>query len=256
MSAPRGGPSGAVTSLELVNRNVRSLLSLNRKREFETLCRMLELGPADSLLDIGSGDGFWTERFARRVGKVMALDPDDALLGHARRLHATTNIQYEQGVGESLPFDNAAFDKIVSLSSVEHFADPVKGLEEMFRVLRPDGRMAISVDTLNPNNSSMAFRRWHAARHHVTKYFGEDELASILTAIGFRVDKAPVHIFSSPLSRWAREKFIRRPRQLLPLFPIFRALVALGEALPSRTHGQIIALCAVRPDAAANGDRR
>jgi ubiquinone/menaquinone biosynthesis C-methylase UbiE len=245
-----------VTALGRVNRNVRSLLSLNRNREFETLCRMLELEPADSLLDVGSGDGYWTERFAGRVAQVIGLEPDDALLGHARRLHDRTNIRYQQGVGESLPFASATFDKVVSVSSIEHFSDPVKGLEEMFRVLRAGGRIAISVDTLSPENSSSDFRQWHARRHHVIRYFREEELVSILTTIGFRVGRVTLHIFCSPLSRWARETFIRRPRQLLPLFPIFRGLVALGDALPSRTHGQIIALCAVRPAVPGNREAR
>ncbi len=250
------GEVGAGTVLERVSRNARSLLSLNRSREFGTLCRMLELEPADSLLDVGSGDGYWTERFARRVGQVTGLEPDDAMLGRARRLHDRTNIRYEQGVGESLPFASATFDKVVGVSSLEHFSDPVKGLEEMFRVLREGGRMAISVDTLSPENSSTDFRERHSTRHHVTRYFREEELISILTTIGFRVEPVTMHIFSSPLSRWARETFNKRPRQLLPLFPVFRGLVALGDALPSGTHGQIIAVCAARPAAAGNGEAR
>jgi ubiquinone/menaquinone biosynthesis C-methylase UbiE len=251
----RGG-ARAVRVLERMSRNARSLLSLNRNREFGTLCRMLELDPADSLLDVGSGDGYWTERFACRVGQVTGLEPDHALLGHARRLHARTNIRYEQGVGESLPFASRTFGKVVSVNSVEHFSDPVKGLEEMFRVLREGGRLAISVDALSPENSSTDFRQWHTSRHHVTRYFREEELISILTTIGFRVKPVTMHIFSSPLSRWARETFSKRPRLLLPLFPVFRGLVALGDALPSGSHGQIIAVCATRPAVAGNGEAR
>jgi ubiquinone/menaquinone biosynthesis C-methylase UbiE len=243
-----------MTALERVSRSLRSLLSLNRNREFVTLCRMLELKPADSLLDVGSGDGYWTARFSRRVEQVTGLEPDDALIGHARSLYDGSNIQYERGVGESLPFANATFDKVASLSSVEHFSDPVIGLQEMFRVLRPGGRMAISVDSLSPENSSPDFRKWHRARHHVTRYFGEDELVTTLGAIGFRVEPATVHIFCSPLSRWARETFIQRPRLLLPLFPVFRGLIAVGDARSAHTHGQIIAVCAVRPAVTGNGD--
>jgi SAM-dependent methyltransferase len=190
------------------------------------------------------------------VAHVTGLEPDPELLGRARRLHNGTNVRYEEGVAESLPFADATFDKVVSVSSVEHFSDPIKGLHEMFRVLRAGGRIAISVDALCAENSSTAFRHWHSARHQVTRYFREEELVSILTAIGFRVERATVHIFCSPLSRWARETFIKRPRLLLPLFPVFRGLVALGDAFPSRTHGQIIALCAVRPAVAGNGEAR
>jgi ubiquinone/menaquinone biosynthesis C-methylase UbiE len=242
--------------LQRVRRDVRSLLSLNRRREFETLCTMLELAPTDSLLDVGSGDGFWTVRLARRVAHVTGLEPDDALIGRARRLHNGTNVRYEEGVAESLPFADATFDKVVSVSSVEHFSDPIKGLHEMFRVLRVGGRMAISVDALCAENSSTAFRQWHSARHRVTRYFREEELVPILRAVGFRVERPTTHIFSSPVSRWARETFIKRPRLLLALFPLFRGLVALGDARPARAHGQIIALCAVRPAVGGSADPR
>jgi ubiquinone/menaquinone biosynthesis C-methylase UbiE len=241
--------------LERMTRSSRSVLSLNRNREFATLCRMLELNRGDSLLGVGSGDGYWTARFARRVAQVTGLEPDDTLLGCARRLHDGTRVRYEQGFGESLPFASGTFDKVVSVSSVEHFSDRVKGLEEMFRVLRAGGRMAISVDSLTPENSSKDFRHWHAARHRVTHYFREDELVTILTEIGFRVEGPVQHIFCSPLSRWARQTFIQRPRLLLPLFPVFRGLVALGD-LREASHGQIIAVCAARPAVAGNGDGR
>ena len=241
--------------LERISRSSRSLLSLNRKREFATLCRMLELNPDDSLLDVGSGDGYWTVRFVRRVGRVTGLEPDDDLLSYARLLHDGPRVRYEHGFGESLPFASETFDKVVSISSLEHFNDPVKGLEEMFRVLREGGRMAISVDSLTAENSSQDFRHWHAARHHATHYFREDELVAVLNEIGFRVESPAQHIVCSPLSRWARQTFIQRPRLLLPLFPVFRGLVALGDAWQAG-HGQIIALCAIRPAVAGNGDAR
>jgi hypothetical protein len=90
----------------------------------------------------------------------------------------------------------------------------------------------------------------------VTTYFTEDELVRIMSTIGFQVDGGATHIFSSALSRWARETFIRRPYQLLPLLPVFRGLVAVGDRLPAGAHGQIIVLSAARPAAPLNGNGR
>jgi cyclopropane fatty-acyl-phospholipid synthase-like methyltransferase len=44
------------------NRSVRSVITLNRSTEFKALCRLLQLTSTDSLLDVGSGDGYWTNR--------------------------------------------------------------------------------------------------------------------------------------------------------------------------------------------------
>ena len=96
--------SALSTQRSALTRGARSVFTLNRSREYGCLVRMLELRSTDRLLDVGSGDGFWTVRFAGRVAQVTAIEPDDALIGHARRLHTRTNVRYEQGVGESLPF--------------------------------------------------------------------------------------------------------------------------------------------------------
>jgi ubiquinone/menaquinone biosynthesis C-methylase UbiE len=230
-----------------INRNLRSVLSLNRGKEFSTLVSMLRLEPTDRLLDVGSGDGYWTIRFAKHVAEAVGLEPSGDLVQHSQNLHGAPNVRYEEGFGESLPFPDATFDKVVSVSSVEHFRDPALGLAEMYRVLKPGGRLAISVDTLIPENSSADFREWHSDRYSVTTYFHEDEMKTMLEDIGFTVTDDPVvHLFQSGIARSSRETFIRHPKPLLPLYPAFRGLVAVGDAR-GHGHGQIIVLAAERP---------
>ena len=53
-----------------------------------------------------------------------------------------------------LPFDDNSFNKIASVSTVEHFNDPELGLSEMARVLDEKGVLSISVDSLNDENSN------------------------------------------------------------------------------------------------------
>src|SRR6266704_522377 len=143
----------------------RSLLTLNRDREYTILKQMLALSTTDTVLDAGSGDGFWTARFATYCAHITGLEPDEHTLAYARTLHQRPNVVYVCGVAESLPFPNSTFDKVVSISCLEHFADPLQGLREMTRVLKPGGRLALSVDSLLPQNSPSAFRAWHQRRH-------------------------------------------------------------------------------------------
>ena len=230
-----------------IARMIRSLLTLNRDREYVILKRMLALSTTDTVLDAGSGDGFWTVRFAEHCAHIAGLEPSRQTLRYARTLHQHPNIMYVCGVAESLPFPNNTFDKVVSVSCLEHFADPLQGLREMGRVLKPGGRLALSVDSLLPENSPLAFRTWHKRRHFVTHYFHRDELLGMLKALGLRCEsERTVHLFRSRLAARLRQLFIRHPRAWLPLFPLFYSAVRLADWLADDTHGQIIIVTATR----------
>lgn len=225
----------------------RSILTLNRDREYNSLKRMLQLRPLDNLLDVGSGDGFWTARFATQCAKVAGLEPDERMLALAKTLYPRSNVEYVKGSAESIPYPNNTFDKVVSVSCLEHFADPLRGLKEMARVLKPRGRLAISVDSLLPENSTVPFRDWHARRHFVTNYFSHEQLLGMLKQVGLRSEpERTEHLFRSRLAARVRQIFIRRPRLLLPLFPLLYGVVRLADRLADDIHGQIIIVTATR----------
>lgn len=230
-----------------LSRSARSLLTLNRDREYALLKARLVLQPDDHLLDVGSGDGFWTARLARHCAHVTGLEPDGQGLAYANAFYARPNVNYVQGVAESMPFPDERFDKVVSISSFEHFVDPVQGLQEMHRVLKPGGRLAISVDSLLPENAPDAFRAWHKKRHFVTAYFSERALSTLFEEVGFRYEPARTsHLFRSSLAARVRQVFIRRPRVYLPLFPVFYGVVRLGDRFSNDMHGQILVVTATR----------
>jgi len=225
----------------------KSILTLNRDREYAVLKRMLNLETSDNLLDIGCGDGFWTSRLAQNCGRVVGLEPDLKTLGYARRFHSLPNISYVCGVSESLPFRDGAFDKVLSVSCLEHFADPWRGIAEIARVVRPGGRIALSVDSLLPENSPQSFREWHKQRHFVTHYFSQDTLTQALQTAGFHYEpESVVHLFRSRMAAGLREVFIRRPRLWLPFFPAFYLSVRLSDRMFNDMHGQVIVVSASR----------
>jgi ubiquinone/menaquinone biosynthesis C-methylase UbiE len=233
--------------LERISQTGKSILTLNRDREYSELKRMLELKPTDHLLDVGSGDGFWTLRLAKHCAYVTGLEPDNRSVASARALRSRPNISYVCGVAERLPFEDKTFDKIVSISCLEHFANPWVGIAEMARVLKPGGRVALSVDSLLPENSNADFRSWHERRHFVTHYFSQESLSAALQDAGFRNDaEGSVHLFRSKIAASLRQTFIRRPRRWLPLFPIFYLTTRVADRVFDDTHGQIIVVTAVR----------
>jgi len=232
-----------------IDRICRSLLTLNRDREYATLKDMLGLKKSDVVLDAGSGDGYWTASFAKHCGHIIGIDPGWQALEFAKRLYQYPNIKYVQSFGESLPFPDKTFDKIVSVSCLEHFNNPLQGLREMARVLKMGGRLALSVDSLLPDNSSSSFREWHKRRHFVTQYFRQDELERMFEQVGLKCEKpSTVHLIRSRAAIWVRELFIRRPRLLLPLFPLFYGIVRVADKMFHDTHGQMFVVTGTREE--------
>lgn len=234
-------------NIQKISRVAKSLLSLNRNDEFKHLRRMLFLNSNDTILDVGSGDGFWSTYIAKESNISIGLEPDCEMMEYARNLHRRTNLHYLRGTAENIPLADKIFDKIISISCLEHFENPEIAINEMYRVLKPKGRLAISVDSLLSENSSQTFREWHSKRHFVNYYFSESELLSMLKKIGFKVNpKQTVHLIKSPIGSYIRQVFIRHPRLWLPLFPIFYMAIHVSDLIFQTRHGQIIIVHATK----------
>lgn len=104
------------------------------------------VAPGQHVLDVACGTGVLACEAARRVGpsgRVTGLDRNDGMLAVARR--KARGIEWKSGRAESLPFVAAAFDGVVSQFGLMFFEDRVAALQEMWRVLRPGGRLAVAV---------------------------------------------------------------------------------------------------------------
>lgn len=239
--------------LKRLNALIRGCCSLNRNREFTLLRRRAGESARGTLLDIGSGDGFWTERFARLFAASYGLEPNPRALRTAQELHGART-HYVHGFAEQLCFEEEVFDCVVSVSCFEHFRSAQAALHETFRVLKPGGRLALSVDSLLPANSSKEFRSWHAGKYFVTEYFSEKRLTEMLVAAGFIVERQHTrHLITSRLSGRIRELYLHHPRLLLLLFPLLYLLVLAGDAWGEQLPGQIVVMSARRPSRLAGG---
>lgn len=107
--------------------------------------------PGKAVLDLGCAGGFMAERLAQDRAQVWGIDPA-AKAVEAARAHTVAgglDIQYDVGVGEALPYEDAAFDVVVCVDVLEHVEDLGKVLREVARVLRPGG--CFLFDTINRN---------------------------------------------------------------------------------------------------------
>ena len=103
------------------------------------------LAPEQTLLDVGAGPGTITLEFAARVGRVTAVEIDEAALSLSRTRVAeagATNIDFAVADVHALPFDDGAFDVVHAHQVLQHVGDPVQALREMRRVTKPGGVVA------------------------------------------------------------------------------------------------------------------
>ncbi|HET8614296.1 MAG TPA: arsenite methyltransferase [Actinomycetales bacterium] len=111
---------------------------------------LAELRPGQDVLDLGSGGGLDVLLSARRVapgGMAYGLDMTDEMLELARRNQAEAGIEnarFVKGTIEAVPLADAAVDVVISNCVINLSPDKDAVLREAFRVLRPQGRFAVS----------------------------------------------------------------------------------------------------------------
>ena len=116
---------------------------------------VLRLNPrgGEKVLDLATGTG-WTSRLvARRGADVVGVDIATGLLAAAERQAAAEQlrIRYLQGDAEDLPFEDASFDAVVSTCGVMFASRPEAAAQELARVVRPGGRIALTTWTSDGN---------------------------------------------------------------------------------------------------------
>src|SRR6266550_5231346 len=96
-----------------------------------------------SALDVACGSGKLTAELAKLAegGRVVGLDFSPRMLEIARRTHP--EIEFLEGDALNLPFDDAIFDASTIAFGLRNLADPILGLREMLRVLKPGGRAVV-----------------------------------------------------------------------------------------------------------------
>ncbi|MEW6200933.1 MAG: class I SAM-dependent methyltransferase [bacterium] len=98
--------------------------------------------PDARVLDVGSGPGFAAIRAARKYPAATIIGVDYSLvqvLAARRNLkkNPAPNCSFRLGNAMDLPFEDNTFDMVISIASIKHWQDSVRGLREISRVLKP-----------------------------------------------------------------------------------------------------------------------
>lgn len=172
-----------------------------------------DLAPASRILDVGCGLGTWARFLAERGHHVCGVDFSVDLLARARAA-AEVPIEACAAAATALPFEDASFTAIISWGVIEHDEDgPGTALREFRRVLRPGGRLCVTVPLDSPREREVERSDQDSAKGVFYEYhFRPSELAAELSRAGFEsvtadpITKSP-HLAAPRLYRW----LTRRP---------------------------------------------
>ncbi len=112
----------------------------------EDLAEAMDLRPDSTVLDVAAGNGNATLAFARRLSRVTSTDYVEKLLqrGQARAEAEGLEVEFKVADAEQLPFEDGAFDAVVSTFGVMFAPNQRKAASEMLRVCRSGGRIGMA----------------------------------------------------------------------------------------------------------------
>ncbi len=116
----------------------------------------LDLPEESSIVDIGCGTGSALRQAAIQVtaGKLIGIDPVQRMIEIAREKTldhpANDRISFKVGPAEEIPVETDFADFVFAFDSLDHWQDPVLGLREIQRILKPAGRLVLVKDQSVP----------------------------------------------------------------------------------------------------------
>lgn len=111
---------------------------------------LLDAQPTDHVLEIGFGPGLALEHLAPRLvaGQLLGIDASSTMVRMAARRNRMAirsgRVRLRRANAASLPFEDTSLDKIYSIHSLYFWPDPVLVMQEMVRVLKPDGLICLT----------------------------------------------------------------------------------------------------------------
>jgi len=150
--------------------------------------QLAELVPSDVVVDIGCGSGNVVRLVAAQVpdGSVLGVDPSEEMIRIACE-SVPANARFERAPARAIPLDPDSVSLALAVHSVHHWEDVGEGLDEIRRVLRPDGRVLLAFEErydsfsdglIAAMLSDMGFEDIATARHDL----GDEEVLQTVMA--------------------------------------------------------------------------
>jgi ubiquinone/menaquinone biosynthesis C-methylase UbiE len=159
------------------------LLGRRRNRMRAVVADDLQLRAGDQVLDVGCGTGRLAIVFSERVGatgSVNGIDPAAEMIKRAssRARKSGVPVSFQVAFAQDLPFADGSFDAVACTLALHHVAedDQLTAVREMYRVLKPSGRLLIAEFHQGPERRRRPGPRW-------LRHSGEDMLDKALRLV-------------------------------------------------------------------------
>ena len=140
---------------------------------------VLPLVAGKTVLDVASGEGYGSALMAGVAVAVSGVDVSGVAVAHANAAYASKqNLNFTEGSCAKLPFDDDAFDVVVSFETLEHIHEQDEFVDEIKRVLKPSGLLIMS----SPNRAEYSDARGYSNEFHVRELYR----AQLLELLGAR----------------------------------------------------------------------
>lgn len=172
----------------LLGRLIGNGMARGNEPEARWTIDLLNIQPDTRVLEIGFGPGVAIEYAAERApqGHVSGIDYSKTMVQIARKRNAsairTGLVDLTYGDVRSLPYEDEAFDRAVTIHCIYFWAEPITCLREVRRVLRTNGVLAI---TIQPKD------KWTRRRPpaDVFTLYSSNEVAQLVADAGFRNER-------------------------------------------------------------------
>lgn len=161
---------------------------------------MIHMLPANmeqmTVLDAGCAAGWYTEQFLKRGARVTAVDLSPAMVEACKRRVGNEATVFACDITEDLPFEDEAFDLIVSSLTLHYIEDWAPTFREFQRVLKPGGSLIYSVH--HPFMDVKHFdRQYYFARELLTEVWNKPESGPVEVSFYRRPIQEIINVTSS-----------------------------------------------------------
>lgn len=156
-----------------------------RKVEINFIAKNAGFKNTDVVLDIGSGDGYWTNYFGKMCFKMFGIEPYEEHYQIAKKNYSN-ECSFYLSSAESLNFLPESFDKVISVCVFEHLYNDMAAFKEIYKVLKPGGKLLATADSLSSKHISESHRKKHIKECYCAQLYTVEELSNKLSEAGFQ----------------------------------------------------------------------